>query len=52
MEIDFDLADRLEEFVNEHDDYAPKCDKKGVDIKQGEGNIVHLSFKTDTKGNA
>jgi len=52
MEIDFDLADRLEEFVNEHDNYVPKCDKKGVDIKQGEGNIVHLSFKTDTKGNA
>tara|TARA_R110002050_G_scaffold49223_1_gene114524 strand:+ start:58 stop:408 length:351 start_codon:yes stop_codon:yes gene_type:complete len=52
MEQDYDLVDRLEEFVNEKDEYIPQCDNKKVDIVHGEDNIVHLSFTTNTKGNA
>ena len=52
MEQDYDLVDRLEEFVNEKDEYTPDYDNKKVDIVHGEDNIVHLSFTTETKGKA
>jgi hypothetical protein len=52
MEQDYELVDRLEEFVNEKDEYTPDYDNKKVDIVHGEDNIVHLSFTTETKGKA
>jgi len=52
MEQDYELADRLEEFVNEKDEYTLDYDNKKVDIVHGEDNIVHLSFTKETKGKA
>jgi hypothetical protein len=52
MEQDYEFADRLEEFYNEKDAPCSLNNKKEVDIVQGEGNIVHISFDSKTKGTA
>ena len=53
MEVDYDLADRLEEFMAEkEDENIVNTNKKMVDITHGEGNIVHLSFTSKVKGNS
>tara|TARA_R100001463_G_scaffold32259_1_gene72446 strand:- start:457 stop:807 length:351 start_codon:yes stop_codon:yes gene_type:complete len=52
MEQDVELADRLEDFVNEKEEHEPACEKKKVDITHEDGNVIHLSFKTNTKGSA